>query len=139
MQVHSARILVTLLVAAGAAACAFSRWIPGEPGCFLSADVKEGPLASWAWLDDWTLLIRTRATGNAYLIELSLPVVGLGFRPNLGFDDVEHSGKICSGDYFIVPGYAPERVKITAVRQLSPEQAANFFAAQRQTTTRGGK
>jgi Family of unknown function (DUF6491) len=132
MQVTALQEAIVALLMASTIACAATARLPGKPGCFSPADVTEGPRASWSEPNDRTLVIRRPE--NAYLIELSRPVLGLSFWRNISFDDLEHSGEICGDgrDYLIVPGHEPSHILITAVRELSPADAASLFAEPKQ-------
>jgi hypothetical protein len=66
---------------------------------------------------------------DPYLVKLFAPVTGLDFQESLGFEDTEHNGQLCSGDYVVARGSAPQRMSISAVRALSPEQAKELRAA----------
>ena len=120
------------MLAASTVACAATARLPGKPGCFSPADVREGPRASWTAPNDRTLIIRRPE--NAYLIELSRPVIGLSFWRNVSCNDLEHSGEICgnSRDSLIVSGHEPSHILITAVRELSPAEAASLLAESKQ-------
>lgn len=124
---HAVRAGLSIVLVASAVACVSAGGLPGKPGCFALGDSNQLDPGSWTMLNDSTLIVR-RADG-AYLIKLSVPVFDLPFRHNLDFDDVEHSGKICSDsrDYLLVSGYRPPRVMITSVRQLSPSEAARLL------------
>lgn len=96
--------------------------LPGKPGCFWLRNVQD-----WTVLNNQELIVHAPLQQDAYLIKLFEPVFDLSFHQNLGFEDVEHTGQICndSNDYLLVRGYAPPRIPIVAVHQLTmPEQAA---------------
>ena len=104
-----------------AAADTVQNELPGTPGCFFVRNV-------WGWkvLDDSTLIVHAPMNQNAYLVKLFRPVQALDSYVKLGFQDVEHTGRICnsSRDNLVVPDYTPPRIPIVAVRALTmPEQA----------------
>jgi hypothetical protein len=74
-------------------------------------------------------------------VQLFQPIPTLRFAQRLGFEDVERSGMICNNaaDYAIVPNWQPHRVTITAVHQVTEQEArqlllANGLKAPRQKT-----
>jgi hypothetical protein len=99
--------------------------LPGKPGCFWLRSFD----GSWTALNQRQLLVYAPLTSPPYLVQLFEPVVTLKFAERLGFEDTEHTGMICDGnsDVAIIPNWNPHRVFITAVRQVTPEQARQLL------------
>lgn len=99
--------------------------LPGKPGCFWLRSFD----GSWTALNDRQLLVYAPLSGPPYLVQLFEPIPTLKFAERLGFEDVEHTGMICdsASDFAIVPNWTPHRVPITAIRQVTPEQARQLL------------
>ncbi|HEY7929663.1 MAG TPA: DUF6491 family protein [Steroidobacteraceae bacterium] len=111
--------------------------LPGKPGCFWLRNFD----GSWTALNQRQLLVYAPLTSPPYLVQLFQPIPTLRFAQRLGFEDVERSGMICNNaaDYAIVPNWQPHRVTITAVHQVTEQEArqlllANGLKAPRQKT-----
>jgi hypothetical protein len=128
-------IATATLIAALAAASAHSQGksdpakpIPllGKPGCFFLRNLYD-----WTVLDESNVLVHAPLTQNAYQVKLFQPVVGLSFHLALGFEDVEHTGRICndSRDYLVVRDYAPPRIPIIAVHELTMAEQQQLLKA----------
>jgi Family of unknown function (DUF6491) len=100
--------------------------LPGTAGCFRVRDVR-----GWTVLDDSTLIVQAPRARNAYLVKLFRPVQGLSFQTRLGFQDVEHNGRICdrSRDNLLVRDFTPPRIPIVAVRQLTVSEQSRLLAS----------
>ena len=116
--------LMSTAVTLGALAACASNPPPGKPGCFYSRYVQD-----WIVLNNQELIVQTSLQQNPYLIRLFQPVPDLHLYQNLGFEDVERSGRICNNgyDYLIVRTYAPARVPIVAVHQLTLAEQASLL------------
>jgi hypothetical protein len=101
--------------------------LPGKPGCFWLRNFD----GSWTALNQRQLLVYAPLTSPPYLVQLFEPVPTLRFAERLGFEDVEHTGMICNGaaDDVIVPNWQPHRIVITAVHQVTPEEARQLLLA----------
>jgi hypothetical protein len=76
-------------------------------------------------LNDGELIVYAPGHSHAYLVKLLEPVPNLKFHQRLGFEDDEHTGRICdhSMDDLVVPHWQPHRIPIVAVHRLSaPER-----------------
>jgi hypothetical protein len=113
----------TAVTLSALAACA-SNPPPGTPGCFSSRNVQD-----WTVLNNQELIVQTSLPQDAYLIRLFQPVSDLHLYQNLGFENVERTGRICNNsyDYLIVRGYTPVRVPIVAVHQLTLAEQASLL------------
>jgi hypothetical protein len=110
--------------------------LPGKPGCFLVRNVQD-----WTVIDDSTLIVHAPLKQNAYLVKLFRPVQALDVYLQLGFQDVERTGRICdsSRDYLFVRDYTPSKIPIVAVRELTmPEQALLLAGADKGAAPRSG-
>lgn len=98
--------------------------LPGKPACFWLRSFD----GSWTALNERQLLVYAPLS-MAYLVQLLEPVTTLRFAERLGFEDSEHTGMICDGhsDFALIPNWTPHRVVITAVRQVTPEQARQLL------------
>ena len=101
--------------------------LPGKPGCFWLRNFD----GSWTALNQRQLLVYAPLTSPPYLVQLFEPVPTLRFAERLGFEDVERTGMICNNaaDYAIVPNWHPHRIVITAVHQVTAEQARQLLLA----------
>ena len=136
MLTHSFRMATFALTVAAAALCAraqdkpdaAAKQIPllGKPGCFYLRDFSD-----WTVLDDANLLVHAPLAKNGYQVRLLQPVSGLNFHVALGFQDVEHTGRICdaSRDYLLVRDYTPPRIPVVAVRALTLDEQAQLLKA----------
>jgi hypothetical protein len=99
--------------------------LPGKPGCFWLRNFQ----GSWTALNQRQLLVYAPLTSPPYLVQLFQPVQTLRFAERLGFEDVERTGMICEKnlDNAFIPNWHPHRVPITAVRQVTPEQARQLL------------
>jgi|ERR1700677_1230246 hypothetical protein len=127
-QLRIAAMSVALAAAGCAANSAPSKTVtaplPGKDACVFTAN-----LTDWAVLDDSTLIIYGPVHKEPYLVKLFAPVTGLQFRESLGFEATEHNGQLCRGDYVVARGDVPQRMAISALRAISPEQATQLRAA----------
>jgi hypothetical protein len=101
--------------------------LPGQPGCFWLRNFD----GSWTALNQRELLVYAPLTSPPYLVQLFEPIPTLKFAERLGFEDVEHSGQICdrAQDDAIIPNWTPHRVPITAVRQVTRQEARRLMLA----------
>jgi len=106
--------------------------LPGTEACIFTVELYD-----WTVLDDTTLIVYAPAHRDPYLIKLFAPVFDLSFHQALGFEGVEHNGQLCRGDYVIVRGELPQRMSISAVRQLTTQQAKELIAAARRPPAAG--
>ena len=139
---RSLRIATVALTAVAAAMCVQAqdksatppKQIPllGKPGCFYLRTFND-----WTVLDESNLLVHAPLEKNAYQVKLFQPVFGLGFHIALGFEDVEHTGRICdaSRDYLVVRDYTPPRIPIVAVRELTMDEQAQLLKAAGKTVS----
>ena len=120
--------LLALLAAAGCATSTAPTTqappLPGTEACIFTVN-----LFDWTVLDDSTLIVYAPQGRDPYLVKLFSPVFDLPFRQALGFEDIEHNGQLCKGDYVVARGDAPSRTIISSVRALTPEQAKQMIAA----------
>jgi hypothetical protein len=132
MRLHSARSLILVLVL-GTSSCA----VPGTP-----AKREGGPLLgtasclwissirNWDVIDQSTLIVYAPMPNDAYLVKLFQPIPDLIYHDQIGFEDGNHNGQICSlGDDLIVHGPFPLRVPISAVRILTLSEVRQLKAA----------
>ncbi|HEY3808566.1 MAG TPA: DUF6491 family protein [Steroidobacteraceae bacterium] len=133
------RSVAAWLMSAGLAGCAATTAraphappapLPGTEACIFTVN-----LFDWTVLDDTTIIVYAPGNKQPYLVKLFAPIFDLGFHQTLGFEDVEHNGQLCKGDYVLVRGDTPERSSIDAVRRLTPDQAKELIANSRH----GGK
>ncbi|HWG77646.1 MAG TPA: DUF6491 family protein [Steroidobacteraceae bacterium] len=98
--------------------------LPGKPGCFWLRNFD----GSWTALNERQLLVYAPFT-TAYLVQLIEPVPTLKFAERLGFEDVERTGMICNdnSDFALIPNWTPHQIAITAVHQVTPEQARQLL------------
>lgn len=91
--------------------------LPGKPACFWKSNFD----GDWTVLNDSTLIVRAPLPKDAYVIKLFQPVFDLSFKQALGFEDKEHTGRICNdtADSLRVPGWQPPQVLIVAVHALT--------------------
>jgi hypothetical protein len=101
--------------------------LPGKPACFWLRSFD----GSWTALNQTELIVYAPLTSDPYLIKLFEPVINLKFDQRLGFQDTEHTGRICdnTADFLVVPDFAPHRVTITAVRQLTKPEVVQLLRA----------
>jgi hypothetical protein len=98
--------------------------LPGQEACIFTVN-----LSDWVVLDDSTLIVYGPLHKEPYLLKLFAPITGLQFRESLGFEDTVHSGQLCRGDYVVARGDIPQRMSISALRSISPDQAKQLRAA----------
>jgi hypothetical protein len=105
--------------------------LPGKPACFFLRNVTGPQGAAWTVVDNSTLIMQIPSVpaGKAYLIKLLSPVFDLRLHLNLGFEDTDHTGRICDESHanLIVPQYTPPRVPIAAVHELTPDEVAGLM------------
>ena len=82
--------------------------------------ISTGTIRDYRVLDDANLVV----TGNGnrkYHVWLSRRAVGLRTSGKIGFRST--SGRICGGfdDILVDDGFGPERIRISGIRQLTPE------------------
>ena len=72
-------------------------------------------------LDDSNLVVTAQAN-NKYHVTLSRRAIGLRSSWKIGFRST--SGRVCGGfdDILVDDGFGPERIRIAAIRQLTPEE-----------------
>jgi len=97
--------------------------LPGTEACIFTAN-----LFDWTVLDESTLIVYAPLHREPYLVKLFAPMFDLQFRQTLGFEDTEHNGQLCKGDYVIERGEMPQRMPISSVRALTPAQAKQLIA-----------
>lgn len=98
--------------------------LPGKDACIFTVN-----LSDWVVLDESTLIVYAPLRKQPYLIKLFAPATGLQFRESLGFEDTEHNGQLCRGDYVVARGDIPQRMPISALREITPQQAKQLRAA----------
>lgn len=71
---------------------------------------------------DETSLVVTAQANRKYHVTLSRRAVGLRSSWKIGFRST--SGRVCGGfdDILVDEGFGPERIRIAAIRQLTPEE-----------------
>jgi hypothetical protein len=101
--------------------------LPGKPACLWKSNFQ----GDWTVLNDTTLLVHAPLPKDAYVIKLFEPVVSLGFKEGLGFEDRERTGQICNDgdDYLLVPGWQPHQVPIVAVHSITMAEQAQLLRA----------
>ena len=122
-------VLASVGCAAGGAASthAPAPALPGTEACIRTVNLND-----WTVLDSSTLIVYAPMRRDPYLVKLFEPMFDLQFRETLGFEDIEHNGQLCQGDYVVARGDTPTRTVISAVRALTPAQAAQLIAASKQ-------
>jgi Family of unknown function (DUF6491) len=98
--------------------------LPGKNACIFTVE-----LSDWVVLDDSTLIVYAPLHRQPYLLKLFAPITGLSFHESLGFEDSEHNGQLCRGDYVLARGELPQRMPISALQRISPEQAKQLLSA----------
>jgi len=101
--------------------------LPGTEACIFTVNLYD-----WTVLGDSTLIVYAPLHRDAYLLKLFSPMIDLPFRQALGFEDVEHNGQLCKGDYVVARGEIPLRTPISSVRLLTPAEAKQLIAASKQ-------
>jgi len=101
--------------------------LPGTEACVFTVNLND-----WTVLDSSTLIVYAPLRKDPYLVKLFEPIFDLQFREALGFEDVEHNGQLCQGDYLVARGDIPTRTVISAVRVLTPAQAKQLISASKQ-------
>jgi hypothetical protein len=122
-------VLTSVGCAAGGAAStpAPAPPLPGTEACVFTVNLND-----WTVLDSSTLIVYAPMRREPYLVKLFEPMFDLQFRETLGFEDIEHNGQLCKGDYVVARGAIPTRTVISAVRALTPAQAKQLIAASKQ-------
>jgi uncharacterized protein DUF6491 len=117
--------------AAGAPAATAS--LPGTPDCFWLRNVYD-----WTVLNNSELIVHVPLAQDGYLVKLFQPVFDLDFHLGLGFEDVEHTGRICgpSRDNLLVPNYTPRSIPIVAVQRLSAAEQVQLLRAAKKPVPR---
>jgi hypothetical protein len=136
---HSAAAWVALMLSACASThgrtgpAAASAGLPGTPDCFWLRSVYD-----WTVLNNSELIVHAPLAQDAYLVKLFQPVFDLDFHLGLGFEDVEHTGRICgpSSDYLLVPHYVPPRIPIVAVQRLTAAEQVQLLRAAKKPVPR---
>jgi len=132
MQTITLRCALITLALLGATACATTgapskharATLPGTEACLWLRNIQ-----GWDVIDSSTMIVYAPLAKDAYLIKLFEPVPDLSFHEGIGFDDGDHDGRICSlGDDVLLRGPVPQRVPITAVRALTPDQVKQLKA-----------
>lgn len=128
-------ILLTLggCLAGGPAHRAPPAALPGTEACIFTVN-----LFDWRVLDDSSLIVYAPGQRQPYLLRLFTPVLDLPFQETLGFEGVEHNGRLCKGDFVIVRGTIPSRTMIDAVRLITPAQAKELVQASAHPAAAGG-
>ena len=98
--------------------------LPGTEACIFTVNLND-----WTVVDNSTLIVYAPLRKDPYLVKLFEPIFDLQFRESLGFEDIEHNGQLCKGDYVVARGDIPHRTPIIAVRALTPDQAKQIIAA----------
>jgi Family of unknown function (DUF6491) len=119
--------LASVGCAAGSASAPHPAPLPGTEACIFTAN-----LFDWTVLDDSTLIVYAPLRREPYLVKLFAPMFDLPFRQTLGFEDTEHNGQLCKGDYVVARGEIPQRMTISSVRALTPAQAKQLIADSKQ-------
>jgi hypothetical protein len=90
--------------------------VGGRSDCISTRTIRD-----YRVLDDSNLVVTAQAT-NKYLVTLSRRAVGLRSSWKIGFRST--SGRVCGGfdDILVDDGFGPERIRIAAIRQLTPEE-----------------
>ena len=106
--------------------------LPGTEACIFTVNLYD-----WTVLDDKTLIVYAPVHKEPYLVKLFAPVFDLSFHETLGFEGVEHNGQLCKGDYVLVRGDMPQRMPISSIRSLTPDQAKQLIADSKQKPAAG--
>jgi hypothetical protein len=142
MLVRSLRIAPFTLTVAAAAMCTQAQDKPdtavkqipllGKPGCFYLRSFND-----WTVLDESNLLVHASLEKNGYQVKLFQSVSGLKFHVALGFEDVEHTGRICdaSRDYLLVRDYTPPRIPVVVVHELTMDEQVQLLKAAGKTVS----
>src|SRR5579863_946989 len=101
--------------------------LPGTEACIFTVNLYD-----WTVLDDTTLIVYAPVHKEPYLVKLFAPVFDLSFHQTLGFEGVEHNGQLCKGDYVLVRGELPQRMSISSIRALTPDQAKQLISDSKQ-------
>jgi hypothetical protein len=125
-----ARSAVLSLLSLASGACAtggapvpHAAALPGTEACIFTAN-----LFDWTVLDESMLIVYAPLHREPYLVKLFAPMFDLTFRETLGFEDTEHNGQLCKGDYVIARGDVPQRMTISSVRALTQAEAKQLIA-----------
>jgi Family of unknown function (DUF6491) len=101
--------------------------LPGKAACFWKSNFQ----GDWTVLNDSTLIVHVPLSKDAYVIKLFEPVFNLSFKQDLGFEDREHTGRICNNgdDYLVASGWQPPQVPIVAVHALTMAEQDQLLQA----------
>jgi hypothetical protein len=104
----------------------------GKPGCFFLRTFND-----WTVLDESNLLVHAPLAKNGYQVKLFLPVSGLKFHVALGFEDVDHTGRICNDSRanLVVRDYTPPRIPVVAIHELTMDEQAELLKAAGKTVS----
>ena len=93
-------------------------------GCIFSSNIND-----WTVLDDQRLIVYAPSRKTPYVVELTRPAHGLGFEVQLGFEDHDRDGRLCSfgGDSVVVSGTLRDRISIRNIRRVSPDDAKQLI------------
>ncbi len=88
-------------------------------------------------IDNRTLVVYAPTRKSPYIIELFAPEPGLKFEHSLGFEDRNADGRICAygGDSIIVQGPISNRITISSVNKVDPEQVKQLRVAAQEKKT----
>lgn len=131
MKRSMTRFAAVALLSVGFAACAAqpsreAARLPGTEACFRAATVF-----NWVVLDNQTMIVNAPTDQRPYLVKLLGPLPGLKGHERLGFDAGRgRSGMFCGGTAtIIVFGTIRRREAVSAVRELTPQEAKRLLAA----------
>jgi hypothetical protein len=106
--------------------------MPGTEACIYTIELYD-----WTVLDDSTLIVYAPVHQEPYLVKLFAPLFDLSFHQTLGFEGTEHNGQLCKGDYVLLRGEVSQRMSISAIRALTPDQAKQLIADWKQKSAGG--
>ena len=88
--------------------------------------ISQGTVRDYRVLDDSNLIV-TAAAKRKYHLALSRRAFGLRSTWQIGFKST--TGRICSGfsDIIVDDGFGPERIRITSIRRLTPEEEEDLL------------
>jgi Family of unknown function (DUF6491) len=98
--------------------------LPGRNACIFTVE-----LSDWVVLDDSTLIVYAPLHKQPYLLKLFAPITGLNFHESLGFEDTVHNGQLCKGDYVVAREEIPQRMPISALQRITPDEAKQLLSA----------
>ena len=89
-------------------------------GCIFSSNIND-----WTVLDKQRMIVYAPSRRTPYLVELTRPASSLEFEVQLGFEDRNRDGRLCSygGDSIVVTGTLRDSIQIRSIQRLTPDEA----------------